>query len=87
MCHHHHHRIGGTCSVFEGLLRVAEANFYEEFVYSLLVLVAQLLESVGVLGRLITLESLYELLQKYYELIHFVGECGLDNGLLIFANL
>lgn len=86
MCHHHH-RIGGTFSIFKGLLGVAEADFDEEFIDSLLVLVAQLLESVGVLSRLVTLKALYKLLQKYYELIHFISESGLDNGLLVLANL
>ena len=86
MCHHHH-RIGGTFSIFKGLLRVAEADFDEEFIDSLLVLVAQLLESVGVLSRLVTLKALYKLLQKYYELIHFISQSGLYNGLLVLANL
>lgn len=73
-----------ACRRFGG---VAEADLHEELVHALLILIAQLLEGVEVLRGLVSFESFDELLQENDELVHFIHECRLDDGLLVLAYL
>lgn len=66
---------------------VAEADLHEELVHALLILITQLLEGVEVLRRLVAFESLDELLQENDQLVHFIHESRLDDGLLVLAHL